>query len=871
MSALAMTVLSSLIVVCQADGRTAITGTVVDSKERPVAGVEVLLSCGMAADGTVPTLVTTRTGADGRFQLPVPSRDRLRGLSWYSAVWACDTRLAMTVRTSVLMQNLEREPLRLVLREISTRTVTIRGPDGKPVAGAQVIPRSIHGTMSQMGSDTLPDELARRFAAATDNSGKAVLKFLAARDDLVAVRVVADSIGAQDFLLTRRLSFRTSAPEEYEIALKPTSYLTGQIVDGAGRPIAGVPVAVWSQGEIWLSPTPAQLPGEPLRTAADGSFQTPPSLLAGSTYRVVVQVQGSDPILSDWITVLEKPVRLGPMMLQVLRTITGRVSDRQGRPLAGVEVSQSGDGPEPTSARSDGQGRFSLGGFRAGPVFVFARGAGFRFHGQLVAASAAEAELVLTRTSETPARSMATLPDPIPLAESRKLAREIIEPYLKFVLEKGDDSAKYWALRAIIPADPPGVLERLDSIKFERAASREQIRALVVLALAQTDGDEAASVAESIPDAGARAGVLVDLADALSDSERLRRLSVLAQAALQAKAAANLDDRLFQMGEVGERLYELGEIDKAKVLLAEGRTLAGQFADKSSPIRGLFAIRLARVDLPAALAIVNDQTDKERADGYLGNIAARLAVDNPAEAERILDRIDNSLGRTAGTLRICHKMAAVDPVRARRIAERTRGAVYRAEAFIFLALGQKGRDLQGAVESFQAGLRELDRYAEEETEDALRGRLPAGLLPVVEGLDPALVPEIFWRVVALRPPSGDPRKAMDYPSARLAVFMARYDREVASVLFQPVVTDLQKIDDPGTRYASYLDTWALLDPKAAAIRIKKMTPNKGTDANANWTITQIVQLMSMANEARWKSVWRSHSGLERVLYDRDVW
>ena len=42
----------------------------------------------MAADGTVPTLESIRTDREGRFRLAVPTRDRLRGLSWYGAVWA---------------------------------------------------------------------------------------------------------------------------------------------------------------------------------------------------------------------------------------------------------------------------------------------------------------------------------------------------------------------------------------------------------------------------------------------------------------------------------------------------------------------------------------------------------------------------------------------------------------------------------------------------------------------------------------------------------------------------------------------------------------------------------------------------------------
>ena len=57
--------------------------------------------------------------------------------------------------------------------------------------------------------------------------------------------------------------------------------------------------------------------------------------------------------------------------------ISGRVVNRHGKPLANVEVFQSGDGPERTTTRTDGDGRFALGGFNQGPVFLLRGVRGF--------------------------------------------------------------------------------------------------------------------------------------------------------------------------------------------------------------------------------------------------------------------------------------------------------------------------------------------------------------------------------------------------------------------------------------------------------------------------------------------------------------
>ena len=42
-------------------------------------------------------------------------------------------------------------------------------------------------------------------------------------------------------------------------------------------------------------------------------------------------------------------------------------------------------------------------------------------------------------------------------------------------------------------------------------------------------------------------------------------------------------------------------------------------------------------------------------------------------------------------------------------------------------------------------------------EHSADARVRGVLLPMVEQIDPALVPELFWRIVATRPSTGDPR------------------------------------------------------------------------------------------------------------------
>ncbi len=210
------------------------------------------------------------------------------------------------------------------------RTIKIEGPAGQPVAGALVSPRVIFSAGGTATAE-VPESLAAPRTVTTGPDGTATINYLAAGDRLVAVRVTADSIGTQDF-----------------------------------EPVAGQIVEVWFNRTGWLEPNPVGFKNGPLRTGPDGSFQTPDNLLFGSSYRVVVRAPGMEPILSDWITIGDKAKILLPMIQRPLSAVSGRVVDRQGKPLAGIELFQSGDGPERTSTRTDADGRFSLGGFGRG-------------------------------------------------------------------------------------------------------------------------------------------------------------------------------------------------------------------------------------------------------------------------------------------------------------------------------------------------------------------------------------------------------------------------------------------------------------------------------------------------------------------------
>ena len=208
-----------------------------------------------------------------------------------------------------------------------------------------------------------------------------------------------------------------------------------------------------------------------------------------------------EPILSDWIRIGHNPRILLTLLQRPLRTISGRVVDRQGKPVASVEVFQSGDGPERTATQTDTNGRFALAGFRHGPVFLFARAHGFRFFGRMIKAGEGEITVELTRTSERPAREMRMLPDAISRDESRALARRLIEPYWNAVATKQARN-ELGILQSLASINPLGVLRKLDELEVHNPLAKSTIERLAVRALVQDDLDQAEVVVDTLEFAG---------------------------------------------------------------------------------------------------------------------------------------------------------------------------------------------------------------------------------------------------------------------------------------------------------------------------------------------------------------------------------
>jgi len=141
------------------------------------------------------------------------------------------------------------------------------------------------------------------------------------------------------------------------------------------------------------------------------------------------------------------------------------------------------------------------------------------------------------------------------------------------------------------------------------------------------------------------------------------------------------------------------------------------------------------------------------------------------------------------------------------------------------------------------------------------------LLPIVEQVDPALVPEYFWRVVATRPSPGDPRLVSEASASALIALLGWYDRDVAEALFEPIRDEMEHTDEPAlARASTAFLSWSVFDPRAAAARVEKLPVDPRLDLNADSVRVRVCESLRLPREARWRAIWGNFTEMADLIY-----
>lgn len=339
-------------------------GRVVDADEEPVAGARVVLT--PDPEGSLLTrlraLVNTRrytrravSGDDGRFELADLPAGR------FSLAVSASGHAAAVVAGIELPEGEREVDLGTVLLADGA-AIEGRVTDGerRPIAGATVSWRTESGNLEvgSIADGTVTSDRDGRFRIADLEPG---LRF---------------DLSVQGDGFARRTVHGVEPPtgEPLTVVLEPAARLAGVVVDGLGAPVADAWLVAHSRG------------GGPQGTAQSGTTDATGGFEIGELppgeARVEVRAQGFQPFEEPIGEISAGEVR-SDLRLELVRgaTVSGRVTDAGGEPLAGVDVqlavvdyNEHGVGHR---AWTDAAGRYLLEGVPAGRLSVAAEQTGY--------------------------------------------------------------------------------------------------------------------------------------------------------------------------------------------------------------------------------------------------------------------------------------------------------------------------------------------------------------------------------------------------------------------------------------------------------------------------------------------------------------
>ncbi len=654
--------------------------------------------------------------------------------------------------------------------------------------------------------------------------------------------------------------------------------LEGTVRDAEGQPVAGAMVETWMRcglplengQSFYVIPERVDREERPIRTDDRGSFRVTATVRAGSTYRVVVRADGFAPVVSDWIVLKDRSATLPVVTIRRQRTIAGRVADRQGRAIAGVEVFEAGGG---RSATTDEAGRFRQVGARPGRSFLLARREGFVFGGtRNEGREDLPVELVLTRPGEPPVRTMATLPDPIPAEECRALARRVLGPYLKRAVAEGDDAAKSWSLRVLGWLDPAGMFEQVQKTRFDQQIKADYLHADAALGMLPTDPDDAVAIAEAIVDPSVRAGALVNLADATPAADRARKVRCSTGRrsrpgpAASPRTSSSRSERSPSGGSSWARRRRHGAVRRGP---EGGGSGASSIADERRFVPGPpgagRAGRAAGIDRECRAGAMAGANLRKHCDPAGVRASGRGRGGARPDRGADLAGVRRSPGSAADWPATSRPARAGSPTTCP-----IRPSAY---AWTFLADGLVAGDRTAAGAALDRALREIDSIDAGDLSRASEPNPAASILPLVERIAPERVAEVFWRAIALSAPGDDPRIdfGRDTPLPRVAALLSRYDREAATALFEPVAAFVRSraLREANDIIPDVLVAQTCLDPRTAVEVVEALPPAKtpGIIEPTNWARITVAELLAKPPDRRWMGIWRFYSGCGIAMFE----
>lgn len=593
----------------------------------------------------------------------------------------------------------------------------------------------------------------------------------------------------------------------------------GRVVDSDGKPVAGAEVRVWQrlaapnrrgyvdQGVLFDG-------FDTLRTDDEGRFVSSDALVDGAFAYVVAEADGMLAGRSGWLAVQKKTtVELSDIVLRRLRAVVGNAVDRQGRAIAGATIFNAGDGHHRVEIKTGRGGKFFLAGVPEGAIFLFAEKPGDRFSGMRLPPDQSSVTFTLVSTDEA-IEPLARLHRQDSPAEEIAIARKVLDVWLDELEKSGTDMQKSFALASLAAIDPLKGFDRLNSLAVENQQNRVNLFNAFVEKLIQRpeelSADKLRAIIESGNDPFAKSYQYVETARRGVAGDRARQVRWLEAARLHAGQIESGDSRTHALARIADALFSIGERARAESALSEAEMCAESLPETFQLGKALGFLALAATASDAERGVARLEEIKNDRDYHqcAREVALRLLPDRPKLAEEVWNRaqarsrpaepgdVSHLTSRYSYLPEFCYRLAAVDRAGAERVANAAEHSAFRIRGRAAIALALAGAEPVEARELLERVVREELPRTDGDDFLARSFSVPATaawLLPIAERVAPDLGREIFWRSLALRLPR--PRREpfdaeIDTTDMELAKMLARYDRDTARALLEPIAARL---------------------------------------------------------------------------------
>jgi len=641
------------------------------------------------------------------------------------------------------------------------------------------------------------------------------------------------------------------------LSFDPAWSVRGRIVDPTGTPFPGVRLQVKSKttNPVGGEEKERDEASGTLKTGADGEFASPAKFEPGRLYKVRLNEAGFPARATAWLTVDKgKVVTFPDLIVGRYQYIRGRIVDRAGKPVANARIARMHK-TDIASATSDADGQFRVAVEDAGAGFLFVEKEGFRFHGQELRAPASP--VTLSRLGEPGTSTMKTVPMPLSVQERRALAGKYIDSMVREILKKKSlPLANMNVLQLLAGHDPAKVQEILD-LKLIPRPYDETVRLWIFESLLkQKQPDEAQSVLETMSDSLMKAHAYGKLLDAAENEQTKRKL--LDQVLLRARNTTG-ERKPIALTVAARKLRQLGEAKEADKMLREIEPAVRKlpYAGGSGYVRGMFAREFAHIDPEAALEIISKIPEKHELSRHHSQLAMAIAVDKPDAAEKIalllLERQrktePNSFSAERSIAVLGWHWAPTDLPHAQKLADQIPNVSHRALGYGMMARRIAKTNPRAAEKLLrQAYDLTFDTTAKERW-DYITLPLAGLMLGVAEEIDPALVPEFFWRTLAKRNPVHN--AAQPDADAGLAQFLARYQPKVAATVFSwqaPQDSGQTYLPEGTMQYRTLMEPAKFLDELA-----------RRSDRDAQRNLQRVLKLLLVTDADFWEQISVSYA------------